>query len=313
LVVSARGTRAGAEGDDFRSDRGWYVEPLAQAAIISDAPGKGWESSVKTVSSGKSLRLVGGLTAAGVTIAMTSACSSGGSTKPAAASSATGATSAASGASTPTTAAPTAAAPAAAGSLSADQLKGALLAAADVPGYTADPSSAASGLKTDQEKVSDGGAVCQKFMDANDALVSAYGTTAEAEGAWQDQANGVLVQISMMAFPSADKAKAVVADVKSSVAGCQQLSAGTGTEAGTMAITPLPDIQAGDSSTGFVASVQIGSVTFNEVVATVQVGSSSFSVTVGGPGLDKATAPAKVADLKGYATKQAAKLKAAQK
>jgi hypothetical protein len=245
----------------------------------------------------------------GGSVLLTAACGSGGgSAKPAAQS-----TVSAPGTSTPAAAGSSSTAPAAAGAaLTTDQLKAALLADADVPGYTADPGSDSADVKTGQDKVATGGAACQMFMDATNALVPSYGTVAEVDHSWLDTAQELNVQLALYSFPSADKAKKVLADTKAGLADCKSLTAGTGTSAGTMALSPLADIGVGDSSSTFASTMVISGTTIVVAVTVVQVGSTAFNVAVGGPGLTQSGVAGKMADLKSYAVKEAAKLKAAQ-
>jgi hypothetical protein len=197
------------------------------------------------------------------------------------------------------------------GALTVDQLKAALLADADVPGYTVDPGGDSSDVKTEQDKVSSGGTACQKFMDASNGLAS-YGTVAEADHSWKNDGTATNVQFALFSFPTADQAKKVLADTRSGLAACPALTAGTGNSVGSMTLSPLGDLGVGDSSSAFASVMNINGFTIVMAVAVVQVGSTTFNVAIGGPGLQKSAVAGKTGDLKAFAAKQATKLKAAQ-
>jgi hypothetical protein len=267
----------------------------------------------------ESRRLVCGAVAA-ASIALTSACTSSGTIRtaaPASPSTSSGATSptpatetsSSAPSSDPTTTAATAPA---GGTLTTEQLKAAQLADGDIPGYTVDRASDSTDVTTGRAKITSGGAVCQKFQDATDGLAPVYGTVAEADRLWAD-ADGLTIQFALMAFPSADKAKAVVADTRASVPGCKKLTEGSGSEVYAISPSALPDIKIGDSSTAFISDMDIKGTPVVLTVGLVQVGSTAFIIAIGGPDLDKAAAVGKVAALKELATKQAAKLRALQK
>lgn len=227
--------------------------------------------------SGARILLATGVTAAIAATLLTSAC--GGGSKPAAAGAGARSSAPAPG-------------PAVAGTaLTTDQLKSALLGATDVAGYTSDASGDSDTLTTDQTKVSVGGPACQKFMDASDALVSAYGTSAQVDRQFTDAA-GIVLHVTLTSYPSAAKAQAELDDLDAGVAGCKSAATASATAGSTDGATTLslaagPSVGAVAGSDGVVAyTVKAKQNGFDImlVVETVRVGTAVVSVGLGGEG-----------------------------
>jgi hypothetical protein len=205
-----------------------------------------------------------------------------------------------------------AAAPVTGGStLTTDQLKAALLAASDVAGYTSDPSDDTATVTTTQTVVSVGGPACQKFMDASDSLVSAYGTTAQVDRQFTNT-DGVVLHVTLAAYPSAAKAQADIDDLNSGVANCK--SAATqddSTDKTTLTLTAGPAVGAvagGDSVSAYTVHAKQSDFDVTLVVESVRVGAEVVSVGLGGQG----DVSKEQKDLRDVAAREVAKVRAAQ-
>ncbi|MBS2546495.1 sensor domain-containing protein [Catenulispora sp. NL8] len=154
------------------------------------------------------------------------ACSTGGSAKAAkpSASTRTGAVSSTSA--SPSTSAQAASSGSASGStLTTDVIsKQILLTGKDEAGYTFDPSQDSKATTNVQDVVATGGSACQVFVDAQEALVPKYGTTAEVDRELTKAGDGHSIEDSVMTFPSAAKASALITDLAAGLKGCQSLS-----------------------------------------------------------------------------------------
>ena len=162
------------------------------------------------------------------------ACGGGGSGKAAkpSASTRTSTRTSASAAASATASAPTAQAAQAASSsgaagspLTTDEISNQiLLTGNDEAGYTFDPTQDSKATTNTQDVVATGGSACQTFVDAQEALSPKYGTTAEVDRELTKAGDGHSIEDSVMTFPSAAEASALITDLAAGLKGCQSLS-----------------------------------------------------------------------------------------
>src|SRR4029079_4908786 len=170
-------------------------------------------------------------------------------------------------------------------------------------------------VTTTQTKVSFGGADCQKFMDASDALASAYGTAAQVDRQYPDT-DGVVLHVTLQAYPTAAKAQADIDDLNAGVAGCKSAATQDETDDSadgktTLTLTAGPSVGAvagGDAVSAYTVQAKQSDFDVTLVVETVRVGASVVSVGLGGQGdLSK-----QQASLRDVAAREVAKVRAAQ-
>ncbi|MGF1428245.1 sensor domain-containing protein [Kitasatospora sp. LaBMicrA B282] len=129
------------------------------------------------------------------------------------------------------------------GPLTADQLKGALLTAADLPGYT-DTDSDSDTLPTSVESTPDGPA-CQQLINGTEGAPAVYGTVAEVSRALMASTGDTAITLFLHSFPDPAAAQRSVEDIRAGVAGCRGYTVpddGSSTGGETVRdITALPD------------------------------------------------------------------------
>lgn len=124
----------------------------------------------------------------------------------------------------------------------ADQISKLLLTDKDDPGYTFDPAQDDTGTTDTQEPVTAGGADCQKFVDAQDALTTKYGTVAEVDRQLKKSAENHAIQDGVVVLPSADKAQALIADLTDALKTCTKLTMKTEDAELSMQPAPIPTL-----------------------------------------------------------------------
>ncbi|WP_041540733.1 sensor domain-containing protein [Catenulispora acidiphila] len=172
--------------------------------------------------------------------------------------------------------------PAAADTAAASRLSKLLLTDADDAGYTYDASQDGTGVTSTQDVVTTGGSVCQSFVDAQEALSTKYGTTAEVDRRLTKPNDAHTIQSSAMAFPSADKAAAMIADLTAGVKGCKSLSLTQGGTTLSMQPSAIPELtKAGQ--VGYIDYLTAGGSTELMAADLVQVGTTVSVVAIDGP------------------------------
>ena len=257
-------------------------------------------------------------------VLMTAACSSSGqiggaaagTSAPGAAGTSVGSKGAASGGVPNTSIAPptsSAASGGASGStLSADQISKILLTDKDDPGYTYDASQDDATTTSAQDVVKSGGAACQTFVDAEDGLTTKYGTTAEVNRQLHKTSAGHVIQDSVLALPSSDKAQALITDLTAGLQGCKNLSMTFSGSTGTMAPAPVPQLMK-QGQAGYINYLTVGGKTVLMAALLVHVGTAVSVVVLVGPVTNDKTALQQMgATLAHLSDIQVGRLKAAQ-
>lgn len=259
---------------------------------------------------------------AGIVLA-TAACSSSGTVAASAAHSSAKSTSAAStGAKTaaPSSAASsTSAAPSTDSSsgssgtaLSSDQLSKNMLTDKDAPGYTYDASQDDTTLSDTPDTVTSGGSACQRFVDAQNAATPKYDTSAEVSRALTKTAEQHVIQDVVMAFPSSEKAAAVVSDATTGLQGCKSLKLTIDGGSGTMVPAVIPQL-VHDGQLGYINYLTMKGKTVIMAADEVHVGQAvSIVVLVSAPTNDKPTLEKMGATMAHLSDIQVARLKKAQ-
>ncbi|WP_370347316.1 sensor domain-containing protein [Catenulispora sp. EB89] len=216
----------------------------------------------------------------------TAAC--GGSAKKAAAppaTSSTGSGTSAGSATATTSAATSSGAPTGApgGSLTTAQISALLLTDKDDAGYTFNASQDGTAVTTAQDTVTTGGAACQTFVDAEEALSTKYGTTAEVDRQLSKPNVAIGIESSVIAFPSADKAAAMISDLATGLKTCKNLAI---TQSGTVSVvmTPsaIPELTK-DGQAGYIDYMSAGGKTELLAADLVHVGTAVSVVAFIGP------------------------------
>ncbi|MEY9857195.1 hypothetical protein ABH935_002803 [Catenulispora sp. GAS73] len=228
-----------------------------------------------------------GVSIAVLTAAVLATAACGGSAKKSAAPPATSSTgSATSAASAPATSAATSnGAPAGApgGSLTTAQISKLLLTDKDDAGYTFNASQDGTAVTTTQDIVTTGGAACQAFVDAEEALSTKYGTTAEVDRQLTKPNVAIGIESSVIAFPSADKAAAMISDLATGLKSCKNLAI---TQSGTVSVvmTPsaIPELTK-DGQAGYINYMSAGGKTELMAADLVHVGTAVSVVAFIGP------------------------------
>lgn len=198
--------------------------------------------------------------------------------------------------------------------LTTDQISKVLLTGADEAGYTFDASQDSRATTDHEDFVAAGGATCQQFIDAQEALSPKYGTVAEVDRQLTKPGDGHTIEDSVMVFPSADRASAVITDLTAGLRGCRNLSVpqpGGGTV--TMAPSAIPELTK-DGQAGFIDYLTAGGKTELMAAELVHVGTAVSVVAIVGP---VSTDPAVLKQMGGtqlghLSDAQAGRLKAAQ-
>lgn len=231
-----------------------------------------------------------------VTVVSLAACGGGGSGKAAkrSASTSAGGTAGTSGAvsatasaptATTTTAAQTSSSGGASGSaLTTDVISGQiLLTGKDEAGYTFDPSQDSKATTNTQDVVATGGSACQAFVDAQEALAPKYGTTGEVDRELTKAGDGYSIEDSVMTFPSAAKASALISDLIAGVKGCKSLSVPQqGGGSVTMSPSAIPELSKGGQA-GYIDYLTAGGKTELMAAELNAVGTAVSVVAIIGP------------------------------
>ena len=211
----------------------------------------------------------------------TAACGGSAKKAPAPSPSATQATQATQTTQTAQTTAPTSAG-SSSGSLTADQLGKLLLTGTDEAGYTYDASQDGNSVTSTQDVVTAGGSACQTFVDAQEALSTKYGTTAEVDRQLTKPNDNHAIQSSVMAFPSAAKASAMITDLTAGIKGCKNLSLSQEGASVSMEPSAIPELtKAGQ--VGYIDYMTANGKTELMAADLVQVGTTVSVVAIDGP------------------------------
>ena len=211
----------------------------------------------------------------------TAACGGSAKKAPAPSPSATQATQTTQTTQTAQTTAPTSAG-SSSGSLTADQLGKLLLTGTDEAGYTYDASQDGNSVTSTQDVVTAGGSACQTFVDAQEALSTKYGTTAEVDRQLTKPNDNHAIQSSVMAFPSAAKASAMITDLTAGIKGCKNLSLSQEGASVSMEPSAIPELtKAGQ--VGYIDYMTANGKTELMAADLVQVGTTVSVVAIDGP------------------------------
>jgi len=211
----------------------------------------------------------------------TAACGGSAKKAPAPSPSATQATQTTQTTQTAQTTAPTSAG-SSSGSLTADQLSKLLLTGTDEAGYTYDASQDGNSVTSTQDVVTAGGSACQTFVDAQEALSTKYGTTAEVDRQLTKPNDNHAIQSSVMAFPSAAKASAMITDLTAGIKGCKNLSLSQEGASVSMEPSAIPELtKAGQ--VGYIDYMTANGKTELMAADLVQVGTTVSVVAIDGP------------------------------
>jgi len=168
------------------------------------------------------------------------------------------------------------------GSLTADQLSKLLLTGTDEAGYTYDASQDGNSVTSTQDVVTAGGSACQTFVDAQEALSTKYGTTAEVDRQLTKPNDNHAIQSSVMAFPSAAKASAMITDLTAGIKGCKNLSLSQEGASVSMEPSAIPELtKAGQ--VGYIDYMTANGKTELMAADLVQVGTTVSVVAIDGP------------------------------
>lgn len=208
--------------------------------------------------------------AVGSVLLSSAGCGGASSSKPA------GPAPVAAGSSSPSTAAP-------ARALTVDQLRAALLAAAEVPDTKLNPQQETSDLTTDQDVLATGSsASCQKLTDATELYATPYGTVSEVGRDLLGATDADIRYDLTLAVLPEDKAKQLMADIAAGLAGCHGTYFLADESAGKMsdAVKQIQVGPLGDSSIAYIIDLDIvGFGGGRDYVEFVRVGSVIVEVT----------------------------------
>jgi hypothetical protein len=167
--------------------------------------------------------------------------------------------------------------------LTPDQITKLLLTGDDEAGYSFDAAQDSKATTDSEDVVATGGSVCQAFIDAQEALSLKYGTTAEVDRQLTKAGDGHSIEDSVMAFPSAAKASAVITDLTASLKGCQNLSVPQpGGGSVTMAPSAIPELVK-EGQAGYIDYLTAGGKTELMAADLVHVGTAVSVVAIIGP------------------------------
>lgn len=178
-------------------------------------------------------------------------------------------------ASTPTVTTPPTAAP-------AIQLSKLLLTGQDAAGFTFDAVQDGSSVTSVQDAVTTGGSACQTFVDAQKALSTKYGTTAEVDRRLTKANDGHVIESSVLAFPSAAKASAMLSDLTAGLKECKNLAVNQDSAAVTMAPSVIPELVK-NGQAGYIDYLTAAGHTELMAADLVQVGTMVSVVAFLGP------------------------------
>lgn len=167
-------------------------------------------------------------------------------------------------------------------SLTTDQISANLLTDKDDPGYTYDASEDGTSVTDTQDVVSSGGGACQTFVDAEDGLSTKYGTAAEVDRELAKSAEGHVIEDSVLAMPSPDKALAMISDLAGSLQSCKKLSVAISGKPGSMELSAIPQLMK-HGQAGYINYLTVGGKTVLMTADLVQVGSAVSVVALLGP------------------------------
>ena len=197
-------------------------------------------------------------------------------------------------------------------SLTTDQISANLLTDKDDPGYTYDASEDGTSVTDTQDVVSNGGSVCQTFVDAEDGLSTKYGTAAEVDRELTKSAEGHVIEDSVLAMPSPDKALAMISDMSGSLQSCKKLSVAISGKPGSMELSVIPQLMK-HGQAGYINYLTVGGKTVLMTADLVQVGSAVSVVALLGPVTNDKTALGQMGATMGHLSDlQVARLKKAQ-
>ncbi|WP_228562596.1 sensor domain-containing protein [Catenulispora rubra] len=169
------------------------------------------------------------------------------------------------------------------GSLTTAQISKLLLTDKDDAGYTFNASQDGTAVTTAQDAVTTGGAACQAFVDAEEALSTKYGTTAEVDRQLTKPNVAIGIESSVIAFPSADKAAAMISDLAAALKTCKNLAI---TQSSTVSVvmTPsaIPELTK-DGQAGYIDYMSAGGKTELMAADLVHVGTAVSVVAFIGP------------------------------
>jgi hypothetical protein len=227
-----------------------------------------------------------GVSIAVLTAAVLTTAACGGSGKSAATASSTASTPAAatSAASTPAPSTPTAPAGGAPGAtLGSARISTLLLTGKDDPGYSFDATKDSTSTTDKQDAVTTGGPACQSFVDAQEALSTKYGTTAEVDRQLVDATGGHAVEDSVMVFPTAAKAASMITDLTTGLQGCKNLSVAQSGGGGiTMQPSAIPELTK-DGQAGYINYLTAGGKSELMAAELVHTGTAVSVVAFVGP------------------------------
>ncbi|ACU77589.1 hypothetical protein Caci_8774 [Catenulispora acidiphila DSM 44928] len=197
-------------------------------------------------------------------------------------------------------------------SLTTDQISANLLTDKDDPGYTYDASEDGTSVTDTQDVVSSGGGACQTFVDAENGLSTKYGTTAEVDRELTKSAEGHVIEDSVLAMPSPDKALAMVSDLSGSLQSCKKLSVAISGKPGSMELSAIPQLMK-HGQAGYLNYLTVGGKTVLLTADLVQVGSAVSVVVLLGPVTNDKTELGQMGSTMGHLSDlQVARLKKAQ-
>lgn len=145
-----------------------------------------------------------------------------------------------------------------ASTLTVDQLRAALLTAAEVPHTTLNPQEETSDLTTDQDKVAAGvSASCQKLTDATELYATPYGTVSEVGRDLLGATDGDIRYDLTLAVLPEDRAKQVMADIAAGLGSCQHPFAMADDVGGALTVSDkqFPVGPLGDASIAYIADI----------------------------------------------------------
>lgn len=242
------------------------------------------------------------------TIAASGAHTSAKSTSAASTGAGTGAASSAAS----TTAPSTDASSAAGTTLSADQITKNLLTDKDAPGYTFDASQDDTTMSDTQDRVTTGGSACQAFVDAQNGYTQKYNTVAQVSRQLTKTAEHHIIQDVVMAFPSSDKAAALISDATTGMQGCKSLKMTIDGGSGSMLPAAIPQLVR-SGQLGYINYMTVNGKTVMMAAEEVHVGQAvSVVVLISAPTSDKPTLERMGATLAHLSDLQVGRLKKAQ-
>ncbi|MGJ5748614.1 hypothetical protein [Streptomyces puniciscabiei] len=159
-----------------------------------------------------------------------------------------------------------------------NQLKAAVITAADVPGLRADTARDSTGIMSRKLTASSGGPVCTEFLNASNASADSYHPSSELGRAFtaNTTAGTMLIRVSLVGHASSADAQRVIKETRSSAKRCPHLTDGTQ----RMNLAPLKLPVMGDDST--VTRVGLISSRLSEcaTIGLVRVGTVTLTITV---------------------------------